>query len=70
MPASMSPVEILLPMMIAADRLVPQARWMSNAGVSGASPDDSVDSRARLKSRECLMTAPSDTSPKRSPASE
>ncbi|MNC95737.1 hypothetical protein D3C83_129270 [compost metagenome] len=70
MPASMSPADIFAPMMIAADRLVPHARWMSNAGVSGANPDDSVDSRARLKSRECLMTAPSETSPRRSPASE
>ena len=57
-------------MTIAAERLVPQARWISNAGVSGASPDDNVDSRARLKSRECLITAPSATSPKRWPASE
>ena len=48
MPASMRPVEIFVAIRIAAVRLVPHARCTSNAGVCGASPDDSVDSRARL----------------------
>ena len=42
---------------------------MSVAGVSGASFEPSTDSRIRLKSRECLSTAPATTSPSRSPSS-
>ena len=48
MPASISPVEIFEAINTAAERLVPQARWTSNAGVSGERPDESTDSRARL----------------------
>ena len=69
MPASISPAEIFVPTSTAAERLVPQARWISKAGVSGARPEDSVDSRARFQSLACLMTAPSETSPRRSPVS-
>ena len=52
---------------IAVSRLVPQARCRSNAGVSGARPLSSTHSRVRLKSCECLSTAPAPTSPRRSP---
>jgi hypothetical protein len=40
-------------------------RWMSVAGVSAESFEPRTDSRARLKSRECLSTAPATTSPTR-----
>ena len=68
-PASMTPSAILLATWIAACSPVPQACWMSVAGVSGASREPSTHSRVRLKSRECLSTAPATTSPSRSPRS-
>src|SRR5690606_26459564 len=54
-------------MLMTVSRLVPQARCRSNAGVCGSRPEPSTDSRARLKSRECFMTAPRPTSPMRAP---
>ena len=45
---------------MAASRLVPQARCTSSPGVCGSRPVDSSDSRVRLKSFGCLMTAPGD----------
>ena len=68
-PTSIWPSAILFATWIAAWRPVPQACWMSVAGVSGDSFEPSTDSRARLKSRECLSTAPATTSPSRSPSS-
>ena len=68
MPASMMPSAILSATIAAAWRPVPQACWMSVAGVSAASFEPSTDSRTRLKSRECLSTAPATTSPSRSPS--
>ena len=68
-PTSIWPRAILLATWIAACRPVPQACWMSVAGVSGESFEPSTASRARLKSRECLSTAPATTSPSRSPSS-
>jgi hypothetical protein len=46
---------------------VPQACWMSNAGVYGDSELPSTHSRIRLKSRLCLSTAPPITAPSFSP---
>ena len=69
MPTSIWPSAILLATWMAAWSPVPQACWMSVAGVSGASLEPSTDSRVRLKSRECLRTAPATTSPSRSPCS-
>ena len=62
-PTSIWPSAILLATWIVAWRPVPHACWMSVAGVSGASREPSTLSRARLKSRECLSTAPATTSP-------
>ena len=67
MPDSIWPRAILLATSIAASRPVPQACCRSKAGVSGASVVDSTDSRTRLKSRECFITAPPATSPRRRP---
>ena len=63
MPDSIWPSAILFATWIAAWRPVPQACWMSVAGVSGDSLEPSTDSRTRLKSRACLSTAPATTSP-------
>ena len=46
---------------------VAQAIWTSYAGVSGESEVPSTDSRTRLKSLECLSTAPPATAPIRWP---
>ena len=46
---------------------VPQACWMSNAGVYDDSELPSTHSRIRLKSRLCLSTAPPITAPSFSP---
>ena len=67
-PESIWPSLILLETMMAACRPVPQACWTSYAGVVGESAEPSTVSRARLKSRQCLMTAPATTSPTCSPA--
>ena len=68
-PTSIWPRAILLATWIVAWRPVPHACWMSVAGVSGDSLEPSTLSRARLKSRACLSTAPATTSPSRSPSS-
>ena len=60
MPTSIWPSAILLATGIAAWRPVPHACCTSVAGVAGDSWEPSTDSRVRLKSRECLRTAPGD----------
>src|SRR3954451_8003880 len=67
MPESICPRAILLATRIAASKPVPQACWTSYAGVVAESLEPSTDSRVRLKSRECLRTAPATTSPIRCP---
>src|SRR4051794_8101997 len=67
MPDSICPRAILLATRIAASKPVPQACWTSYAGVVAESLEPSTDSRVRLKSRECLRTAPATTSPSRAP---
>ena len=67
MPASICPNAILLPTRMAASSAVPQARCRSRPGVSGDKPQPSTDSRQRLKSRECFITAPAATSSRRTP---
>ena len=62
-PTSIWPVAILLAMCTIESSEVPHARWSVMPGVSGDRPDDSVASRPRFQSLECLMTAPSATSP-------
>ena len=42
---------------------VPHARCKVMPGVSGDRPEDSVASRAKFQSLECLITAPIATSP-------
>ena len=68
MPESIWPSAIFIATEIAASSPVPQARCMSMPGVAGSRPDDNTHSRTRLKSFECLSTAPPVTSPSRSPA--
>ena len=67
-PESIWPRRILLAMYTVASRLVPHACWRSQAGVSGDNAELNTASRVRLKSRECLRTAPPATSPTRSTA--
>jgi hypothetical protein len=67
MPTSICPSAILLATRMAASSPVPQACCTSYAGVCLASVVDSTDSRVRLKSRACLMTAPATTSSSRWP---
>jgi hypothetical protein len=67
MPESIWPSLILFATRIAASSPVPQACWMSYAGVVGARLEPRTDSRVRLKSRLCLMTAPATTSPTGAP---
>jgi len=67
MPASICPQAILLAMMIALSSEVPQARAVVMPGVVGARPELSTASRARFQSDECLITAPSATSPNSRP---
>ncbi len=58
MPASIWPIAILLPMMIVLSSELPhEPRAVVMPGVVGASPDESVASRARFQSNTCLMTA-------------
>ena len=68
MPASIWPSLILLEMEDSASMPVAHACWMSYAGVVGSRAEPSTHSRTRLKSRECLSTAPAATEPRRSPA--
>src|SRR3954471_20496399 len=63
MPDSIWPRAILFATRIAASRPVPQACWTSYAGVVADSFEPKTLSRVRLKSRECLRTAPATTSP-------
>src|SRR5690349_3244845 len=67
MPASMCPAAILFAMINALSSDVPHARAVVMPGVVGASPDDSVASRARFQSKLCLITAPNATSPSSTP---
>ena len=69
MPASIWPSAILFATVITVSSEVPQARWIVMPGVDGDRPELSVASRARLKSLECLSTAPMATSPSVSPCS-
>src|SRR4051795_1353184 len=63
MPDSICPRAILLATRIAASKPVPQACWTSYACVVAESFEPRTLSRVRLKSRECLRTAPATTSP-------
>ena len=65
---SICPVAILAPSVRAACRLVPQACCNVIPGVSGDNLLDSTASRARLKSREWVITAPAISSSICSPA--
>src|SRR5690606_35285827 len=65
---SVCPSWILFARVTKVSRLVAHACWRSKAGVRGSSAEPSTASRVRLKSRECLSTAPPPTSPRRSPA--
>ena len=67
MPTSIWPSAILLAMATTLSRPVPQARCRVMPGVIGDRPEDSVASRARFQSDECLSTAPIATSPSTSP---
>ncbi len=69
MALSISPTAILAPRFSAACRLEPQAICMVVPGVRGDSPASSSASRAMLKSREWLITAPPITSSIFSPLS-
>ena len=65
-PESSCPSAILFATWKTACSPVPHACCTSLAGVSGDSREPSTLSRARLKSRLCLSTAPAATSPSRS----
>src|SRR5690554_7376791 len=65
---SVCPSWILFARVTKVSRLVAHACWRSKAGVRGSSAEPSTASRVRLKSRECLSTAPPPTLPRRSPA--
>src|SRR5699024_2399008 len=66
-PDSIRPSAIASATCTAEARPVPQACCRSNAGVEASRTEPITVSRVRLKSRECLSTAPATTMPRASP---